>query len=85
MRTRLSCIFLVILLCALTSMSGAEIRTWTDDTGQYTVEAELVEVRDGIVFLRKTDGSVSPVPLDRLSEADRQYIAGDGESDRGCR
>jgi len=49
-------------------------RTWKDTTGKYTVEAELVESKDGIVRMRKQSGEVVSVPLDRLSLADQKYV-----------
>jgi hypothetical protein len=51
-------------------------RTWTDATGSFKVEAELVRVVDGKVELRKPDGTVIAVPLDRLSTADRAIATG---------
>jgi len=55
---------------------GAAVsRTWTDSTGNYRVRATFVEVKDGRVQLRKTDGTVIGVPLERLSETDQQWIA----------
>ncbi|NQT17555.1 MAG: DUF4838 domain-containing protein [Planctomycetes bacterium] len=50
-------------------------RTWTDKSGQFSVEAELVEVRDDKVHLRRGDGTVVAVPTDRLSDRDRRYLA----------
>jgi outer membrane protein assembly factor BamB len=49
-------------------------RMWTDSTGKYRVRAALVDVEDGKVRLKKIDGSLSTVPLDRLSEADREWL-----------
>lgn len=50
-------------------------RQWTDSTGKFSVEAELVEVQDGKVLLKKTsDSTVITVPVARLSEADRRYL-----------
>ncbi len=69
------------LCCALTTVlftwleSAAFARQWVDVTGQFTVEADLIDVRDGNVQLRRQDGSVISVPLDRLSEADRRFLA----------
>jgi len=34
-----------------------------DKTGRFTVEADLVEVKDGKAFLKKADGRVIAVPL----------------------
>ncbi len=48
---------------------------WTDSTGQHNVEAEFVEVADGKVTLRKQDGSLAVLPLERLCETDQSLIA----------
>lgn len=53
-------------------------RQWTDNTGAFTVEAELVEVSGNIMRLRKPDGQIVTVPLDRLSAADREYVRSAG-------
>jgi hypothetical protein len=52
-----------------------ETRTWTDDTGTYTVEAELKELKRDAVVLLLSDGSTKNVPLERLSDADRKFVA----------
>jgi len=56
------------------SRKEANVRTWTDSTGKHKVEAEFVELKDGKVQLRKADGAMVRVPVERLSEADRAYI-----------
>jgi len=63
----------VVLLLAVVSPAVAG-RTWTDNSGSFRVEAELVTVKNDKVYLEKVDGSVIAVPLDRLSDADREYI-----------
>ncbi len=57
-------------------------RTWTDDTGQHTTEAALVDFSDGQVRLRTADGSVLTVPVDRLSQADREFLRGEAPGGR---
>jgi hypothetical protein len=52
----------------------AEVRTWTDSTGAYQVQAELVDEDGGTVRLRKSDGQIVALPLERLSAADQAYI-----------
>jgi len=52
----------------------SEMRTWTDRTGKYRVEARLRGVEDGQAKLEKPDGSIISVPLSKLSEADRRFI-----------
>lgn len=49
-------------------------KEWTDSTGTYRTEAEFVEVRGQTVLLKKTDGVTISVPLDRLSQTDRDFI-----------
>ncbi len=54
--------------------SGADARTWTDDSGSFAVEAEFVDAADGKVRLRKTGGQIISVALGRLSVADREFV-----------
>lgn len=49
-------------------------REWKDSSGRFSVEAELVDVRHGEVRLRRGDGTVISVPIDRLSQPDRRYL-----------
>ena len=48
-------------------------RVWTSTVGT-KVKAEFVEVQDNIAVLKKSDGRVLRVPLDKLSEQDREWI-----------
>ncbi len=50
------------------------LRLWTDATGKYQVRAALVDSDSGQVQLRKPDGKIVPVPIDKLSLADQQYV-----------
>ena len=72
---RLQRIWVLPALLVLLAVSPAWARTWTDDTGQFSVEAELVEVKDGKAWLRKSDGKVIAVPLAKLSQSDRDFLA----------
>jgi len=69
MATRL--LLLVAVLLVPASAAG-EVRTWTDITGQHTVEAEFFGLQGNIVRLRKRDQTVVSLPLGQLSEADQQ-------------
>jgi hypothetical protein len=53
-----------------------QARQWTDATGQHRCEAEFLVERDGKVWLRGADGRTLVVSSDRLSRADREYLAG---------
>ena len=48
------------------------LRTWTDSTGKFKVEAEFLGLTDGQVKLRRKDGREVTLPLTRLSSADQQ-------------
>ena len=69
-------LLLTILICGLlllaTQLSWA--RKWSDTTGKFSVEAELVEVKADKVVLRKAGGSEITVPVARLSQVDRRYL-----------
>ena len=53
-------------------------RQWTDNTGHFKIEAKLVEVQGTQAVLEKRDGGRVRVPIRRLCEADRNYLAGRG-------
>jgi uncharacterized protein (TIGR03067 family) len=50
------------------------IRKWTDETGKKTTEAELISVENGKVRLRRVDGKEFSVSLEKLSEADQEFV-----------
>ena len=45
-------------------------RVWTDVTGKFKTEASYIRVHDGKVELKKVDGSIAKVPLNKLSAGD---------------
>lgn len=55
---------------------GSKMRTWTDSTGGIAIEAELFffDPASGKVYLRRVDGQILTVPVDRLSETDQQRV-----------
>ncbi len=56
--------------------ASAEFRTWTDNTGSFTVRARLVRILDGQVRLQKETGRFTTVPLSRLSKPDLAFVQG---------
>ncbi len=64
----IACLFVV----PATALSAP--RTWRDTSGKFSVEAELVEVTEGKVLLKKANGKTITVPLERLSAADRRFL-----------
>ena len=69
---------LVALLWSDTSrgseQKSGKVRTWTDASGAFTLEAEFVGLDEGKAQLKRSDGKVVSVPLDRLSEEDRKFV-----------
>jgi hypothetical protein len=65
---------LLAVIVAISSSSHAIARQWTSRAGGFSVEAELVDVRDGNVILKKADGSQVSVPLNKLSLGDVRYV-----------
>ena len=61
-----------VLLFAVSA--SAETRTWKDKSGKFSIQAELVESDGTAVTLKKADGKVIKVPVDRLSDEDRQFL-----------
>ena len=51
-----------------------EYRTWSDSTGKYRVEAELLSYGAGKARLKKRTGELIELPIEKLSEDDRKYI-----------
>ena len=53
-----------------------EPREWSDSTGNFKVTATLIEVKDGNVFLKTTQGKTIKIPVTRLSKADQDLLKG---------
>ena len=56
----------------------SKMRTWTDSTGRFKIKAKCIGLEDGKVKLEKPDGTVITVPLDKLSESDKRFLASTG-------
>jgi hypothetical protein len=70
------------LIVAATSVTplakpgGRALRTWSDSTGRFKIEASLESRTAFEVILLKRDGATIKVPLEKLSVADQEYLAG---------
>jgi hypothetical protein len=59
------------------SSAKSAVRLWIDSTGRFRVRAEFLGMADGDqVRLKKENGAVITVPLNRLSEPDQEYVRG---------
>lgn len=54
--------------------SLAVARIWTDATGKYKIEANLIAFNESTVVLERSDHQLGQVPIDKLSQADRDYL-----------
>ncbi len=54
--------------------AAASPRTWTSADGRFSVVATFAEVVEGEVVLRKENGATVRVSLNKLSDADREFI-----------
>jgi hypothetical protein len=52
----------------------ASFRVWTSTTGAFKTEARIASLANDIATLVKRDGQKKQVPLDKLSEADQEFI-----------
>ncbi|MGD0653083.1 MAG: SHD1 domain-containing protein [Thermoguttaceae bacterium] len=55
--------------------SSAGLRTWHDASGTFSVEAVMLSQQDGNVVLQKKDGKTVRVVIEKLSPADKKYVA----------
>lgn len=72
---------LTLSLGLCVSSSLAEVRSWSDQSGKFKIEAELVEVKDGVAVLKRTDGKRIEVPVAKLSAKDQEFLKSQGDDD----
>jgi hypothetical protein len=51
-----------------------DFRTWTDNTGKFSIDAKLIEVVGGEVVLEDRSGEKMRIPIERLSNQDRRLV-----------
>lgn len=54
--------------------TASGLRTWTSRNGEFKIEAELVGSENGAARLRRADGKILNVPLEKLSADDEQLV-----------
>jgi hypothetical protein len=60
----------LVLFSALPSFA----RTWTDSTGQYKIDADLVGYNDKTVILQREDKQLGAIEIAKLSQADQEFL-----------
>jgi len=64
-----------LALTLLAPAFGQEIRTWTDSTGKFSIEAKFIGAAGGKVTLQREDGSQIEIELSKLSTEDKIHVA----------
>ncbi|KAI4648133.1 hypothetical protein J4E93_004544 [Alternaria ventricosa] len=54
--------------------NSAKVRTWTDRSGSFKVEAEFILIKDGKIHLHKVNGVKIAVPVTKMSVEDLEYV-----------
>jgi SLA1 homology domain 1, SHD1 len=57
------------------SGSSALAREWTDATGKVKQEGDLVDFDGHLAVLKKGDGHLVAIPVEKLSQADQEFLA----------
>ncbi len=68
----------------VTTPTVQDSRTWKDASGKFEVVATFVRVEGNKVVLKKADGTLLNVPLDKLSPIDQGYVEGRRSSSGGA-
>ncbi|EME49246.1 hypothetical protein DOTSEDRAFT_68123 [Dothistroma septosporum NZE10] len=54
--------------------NSSRVRTWTDRTGSFKVEAEFIGLREGKIHLHKMNGVKIAVPVSKMAVEDLEYV-----------
>jgi hypothetical protein len=66
---------LILFIAAWAGLAAAAAgREWTDSTGKYHTQADMVGFNEKMVILKKENHDLVAVPLDKLSEQDLKYL-----------
>ena len=76
-------LLVLVLWLGLSALAGG--RTWTDSTGAYRLEADLIGFDEASVVLKKDDHQLVAFPIDKLSPEDRAYLKSKDAADHARR
>jgi hypothetical protein len=66
-------LFIAAAICGISAIT-AVAREWTDSTGKFKVNADLITFSDRLAVLQRGDKKLVAVPVDKLSKADQEFI-----------
>ena len=67
------CVWVLCGSAVVWAQSDAE-REWTDATGKFKVVGRLVEVKEGVAFIKNAEGKTLKVPVAKLSKKDQEFL-----------
>ncbi|MFG0261749.1 MAG: SHD1 domain-containing protein [Novipirellula sp. JB048] len=65
----------IVLALSSPAVARGPLRIWVDRTGLHSIEASLQSITDGVVRLRRPNGSRVTIAVDQLSQVDQDYLA----------
>ena len=65
---------LTLLALAKTEPDSSKVRTWTDRSRSFSVDAQFLGLKDGKIHLHKMNGVKIAVPLAKMSRDDIEYV-----------
>ncbi len=68
-----SFVFLAFVASLVVDVAATEFRLWEDATGTFRTEAQFISLQGSNVQLKRKDGILILVPLDKLSRADQEF------------
>lgn len=74
-------VYLLLFVALIGVAPVACARVWTDSTGTYTIEADLIAFNDKSVVLQRGDHELGLIPIDKLSQSDRDFLKSEKASD----
>lgn len=66
--------FLAAIFLFQGHLFAEEIRTWSDNTGRFKIEAKFVARNEGKIKLERSDGRLFEIDLLKLSKADQDFL-----------
>ena len=64
----------IAVVLSLTGLLQVQAREWTDRSGKFHFQGKFVKLKDGNVYLEKSEGKVFAIPLEKLSADDADYL-----------
>lgn len=67
-------IFVITQILTLVAADLAAARVWTDASGKYTIDADLIAFNNRNIVIERADHQLGELPIEKLSKADQEYL-----------